>query len=109
MCARARRTTHLAGRHTRQETCLSRSTRSASRSPTDAPCSTASSSASARAARRPHRTQRHTGKTTLTKIISGDLTVHEGAITLPGTLAVMNQFIGKVRDESTVRDLLISV
>ncbi|KGN37112.1 ABC-F family ATP-binding cassette domain-containing protein [Knoellia subterranea] len=50
-----------------------------------------------------------TGKTTLTRIISGDLTAHEGAITLSGTLAVMNQFIGKVRDDSTVRDLLISV
>ncbi|MFC7485284.1 ABC-F family ATP-binding cassette domain-containing protein [Knoellia sp. CPCC 206453] len=50
-----------------------------------------------------------TGKTTLTRIISGDLTAHEGAITTSGTLAVMNQFVGKVRDDSTVRDLLISV
>ena len=50
-----------------------------------------------------------TGKTTLTRIISGDLTAHEGAVTLSGTLAVMNQFVGKVRDDSTVRDLLISV
>ncbi|MFW5470616.1 ABC-F family ATP-binding cassette domain-containing protein [Knoellia sp. CPCC 206435] len=50
-----------------------------------------------------------TGKTTLTRIISGDLAAHEGAITLSGTLAVMNQFIGKVRDDSTVRDLLVSV
>ncbi|CAN7232871.1 ABC-F family ATP-binding cassette domain-containing protein [Knoellia sp. LjRoot47] len=50
-----------------------------------------------------------TGKTTLTRIVSGDLTAHEGAVTLSGTLAVMNQFVGKVRDDSTVRDLLISV
>ncbi|EAQ00894.1 ABC transporter ATP-binding protein [Janibacter sp. HTCC2649] len=50
-----------------------------------------------------------TGKTTLTRIISGDLTAHEGAVTTSGTLAVMNQFVGKVRDDSTVRDLLISV
>ncbi len=50
-----------------------------------------------------------TGKTTLTRIISGDLVAHEGAVTLSGTLAVMNQFIGKVRDDSTVRDLLVSV
>ena len=50
-----------------------------------------------------------TGKTTLTRIVSGGLTAHEGAITLSGTLAVMNQFIGKVRDDSTVRDLLVSV
>ena len=50
-----------------------------------------------------------TGKTTLTRIISGDLTAHEGAVTTSGTLAVMNQFVGKVRDDSTVRDLLITV
>ena len=50
-----------------------------------------------------------TGKTTLTRIVSGDLSAHEGAVTLSGTLAVMNQFVGKVRDESTVRDLLVSV
>lgn len=50
-----------------------------------------------------------TGKTTLTRIISGALTPHEGAVTLSGTLAVMDQFVGKVRDDSTVRDLLISV
>jgi len=50
-----------------------------------------------------------TGKTTLTRIISGDVTASEGAVTRSGALAVMNQFIGKVRDDSTVRDLLISV
>ena len=50
-----------------------------------------------------------TGKTTLTRIISGDLAAHEGAVTLSGTLAVMDQFVGKVRDGSTVRDLLVSV
>jgi ATPase subunit of ABC transporter with duplicated ATPase domains len=50
-----------------------------------------------------------TGKTTLTRIISGDLAPDEGAVTRSGGLAVMRQFIGKVRDESTVRDLLLSV
>ncbi len=49
------------------------------------------------------------GKTTLTRIIAGDLTAHEGAITRTGGLAVMRQFVGKVRDDSTVRDLLLSV
>ena len=50
-----------------------------------------------------------TGKTTLTRIIAGDLDAHEGAVTRSGGLGVMRQFIGKVRDESTVRDLLVSV
>ncbi|EWT03065.1 ABC transporter [Intrasporangium oryzae NRRL B-24470] len=50
-----------------------------------------------------------TGKTTLTRIIAGDLAAHEGAVTRSGGLGVMRQFIGKVRDESTVRDLLVSV
>ena len=50
-----------------------------------------------------------TGKTTLTRIIAGDLTPDEGAVTRSGGLGVMRQFIGKVRDDSTVRDLLLSV
>ncbi len=50
-----------------------------------------------------------TGKTTLTRIIAGDLDPHDGAVTRSGGLGVMRQFIGKVRDESTVRDLLVSV
>ncbi|WP_332644735.1 ABC-F family ATP-binding cassette domain-containing protein [Aeromicrobium sp.] len=49
------------------------------------------------------------GKTTLTRIATGDLDAHEGAVTITGGLGVMRQFIGSVRDESTVRDLLISV
>ena len=50
-----------------------------------------------------------TGKTTLSRIISGDLSAHGGAVTRSGGLGVMRQFIGSVRDESTVRDLLVSV
>jgi ATPase subunit of ABC transporter with duplicated ATPase domains len=50
-----------------------------------------------------------TGKTTLTRIIAGDVAAHEGAVTRSGGLGVMRQFIGKVRDDSTVRDLLVSV
>jgi ATPase subunit of ABC transporter with duplicated ATPase domains len=49
------------------------------------------------------------GKTTLTRIISGDLAAHDGAVTRSGGLGVMRQFIGSVRDESSVRDLLVSV
>ncbi|HEY7721571.1 MAG TPA: ATP-binding cassette domain-containing protein, partial [Pedococcus sp.] len=50
-----------------------------------------------------------TGKTTLGRIVAGDLAAHEGAVTRSGGLGVMRQFVGKVRDESTVRDLLVSV
>ncbi len=50
-----------------------------------------------------------TGKTTLTRIIAGDLPAHEGAVTRSGGLGVMHQFVGKVHDESTVRDLLLTV
>ena len=50
-----------------------------------------------------------TGKTTLRRILAGDLAAHEGAVTRCGGLGVMRQFIGKVRDDSTVRDLLVSV
>ena len=50
-----------------------------------------------------------TGKTTLGRIVAGDLAAHEGAVTRSGGLGVMRQFVGKVRDDSTVRDLLVSV
>lgn len=50
-----------------------------------------------------------TGKTTLMRIISGDLVAPEGAVTRSGGLGVMRQFIGSLRDDSTVRDLLVSV
>ncbi len=50
-----------------------------------------------------------TGKTTLLRILAGDVTGHDGAVTRSGGLGVMRQFIGKVRDGSTVRDLLVSV
>jgi len=50
-----------------------------------------------------------TGKTTLTRIATGDLDPHAGAVTVTGGLGVMRQFIGSVHDETTVRDLLISV
>jgi ATPase subunit of ABC transporter with duplicated ATPase domains len=49
------------------------------------------------------------GKTTLLKIVSGDIDASEGAVTRSGGLGVMRQFVGSVRDESTVRDLLVSV
>jgi len=49
------------------------------------------------------------GKSTLLKIICGEVKADSGAITLDGGLGVMDQFVGHLRDDSTVRDLLISV
>ncbi|MGQ0843346.1 MAG: ABC-F family ATP-binding cassette domain-containing protein [Sporichthyaceae bacterium] len=49
------------------------------------------------------------GKTTLLRLISGELKPHGGQIAISGGLGVMPQFVGSVRDESTVRDLLVSV
>jgi len=49
------------------------------------------------------------GKTTLIRMICGDVQPEAGAISISGGLGVMRQFIGQVRDESTVRDLLLSV
>jgi ATPase subunit of ABC transporter with duplicated ATPase domains len=49
------------------------------------------------------------GKTTLLRMIAGDLEPEIGSVSISGGLGVMRQFIGSVRDESTVRDLLLSV
>jgi ATPase subunit of ABC transporter with duplicated ATPase domains len=50
-----------------------------------------------------------TGKTTLVRMVAGDLDAQDGTISRSGGPAIMRQFIGRVRDESTVRDLLLSV
>ena len=50
------------------------------------------------------------GKTTLLKIITGELTPHEGAVTRSGGLGVMRQMVGTgLGAEPTVADLLLSV
>jgi ATPase subunit of ABC transporter with duplicated ATPase domains len=49
------------------------------------------------------------GKTTLLKIIAGDLMPSGGSVSRSGGLGVMRQFIGSIRDSSTVRDLLFSL
>ncbi|MFI1013638.1 ABC-F family ATP-binding cassette domain-containing protein [Streptomyces sp. NPDC020965] len=49
------------------------------------------------------------GKTTLLKLIAGELQPHGGSVAVSGGLGVMSQFIGSVRDERTVRDLLVSL
>jgi ATPase subunit of ABC transporter with duplicated ATPase domains len=49
------------------------------------------------------------GKTTLLRLIAGDLDSTSGSISRSGGLGVMRQFIGSIRDTSTVRDLLFSL
>jgi ATPase subunit of ABC transporter with duplicated ATPase domains len=49
------------------------------------------------------------GKTTLLRLVAGDLEPQSGTVTSSGGLGVMRQFIGSIRDRSTVRDLLLSV
>ncbi|NUW32583.1 ABC-F family ATP-binding cassette domain-containing protein [Nonomuraea sp. SMC257] len=49
------------------------------------------------------------GKTTLLRLIAGDLQPVEGSVASSGGLGVMRQFVGSVRDGSTVHDLLLSV
>jgi ATPase subunit of ABC transporter with duplicated ATPase domains len=49
------------------------------------------------------------GKTTLLRLAAGDLAPQSGTVTSSGGIGVMRQFIGGIRDDSTVRDLLLSV
>jgi len=49
------------------------------------------------------------GKTTLLRIIRGEQKPDAGVVSIDGGLGVMDQFVGHLRDDSTVRDLLISV
>ena len=48
------------------------------------------------------------GKTTLLRLVAGDLEPQSGSVAHSGGLGVMRQFIGNIRDESTVHDLLVS-
>ncbi|MCW2614823.1 MAG: transporter, partial [Frankiales bacterium] len=50
-----------------------------------------------------------TGKTTLLRMIAGDLAPSAGQVARTGGLGVMRQFIGSIRDETTVRDLLVDL
>jgi ATPase subunit of ABC transporter with duplicated ATPase domains len=50
-----------------------------------------------------------TGKTTLLRVVAGDLSPADGAVTRVGGLGVMRQFIGSVRDDTTIRDFLVAL
>ncbi len=49
------------------------------------------------------------GKTTLLRLIAGDLTPQQGSIARVGGLGVMRQFIGSVRDTTSVQDFLVQL
>ena len=49
------------------------------------------------------------GKTTLLRVIRGEQKPDSGVVSIDGGLGVMDQFVGHLRDDSTVRDLLIEV
>jgi ATPase subunit of ABC transporter with duplicated ATPase domains len=49
------------------------------------------------------------GKTTLLRIVAGDLAAEAGAVARSGGLGVMRQFIGSVRDDTTVQRFLVDL
>jgi ATPase subunit of ABC transporter with duplicated ATPase domains len=49
------------------------------------------------------------GKSTLIGLVTGDLKPQSGTVSSSGGLGVMRQFVGGIRDDRTVRDLLLSV
>jgi ATPase subunit of ABC transporter with duplicated ATPase domains len=49
------------------------------------------------------------GKTTLLRLIAGDLAPQSGAVARSGGMGVMRQFIGSVRDSTTVEEFLVGL
>jgi len=49
------------------------------------------------------------GKTTLLRVVAGDLTPTSGTVARSGGLGVMRQFIGSLRDATTVREFLLGL
>ncbi|MGH9171528.1 MAG: ABC-F family ATP-binding cassette domain-containing protein [Acidimicrobiales bacterium] len=49
------------------------------------------------------------GKTTLVSLIAGEAEPEEGSISVSGQLALMGQFVGSIRDATTVRELLVRI
>jgi ATPase components of ABC transporters with duplicated ATPase domains len=49
------------------------------------------------------------GKTTLLRLIAGDEPVQSGVVTSVGGIGVMRQFVGSVRDRTTVQDFLVQL
>ena len=49
------------------------------------------------------------GKTTILRILAGTLEPTEGTVSVSGSIGVMPQFVGSVRDGRSVRELLVSI
>ena len=49
------------------------------------------------------------GKTTLLRLVAGEIAPDAGSVSVSGELAVMHQFIGSVRDATTVQELLVGI
>lgn len=49
------------------------------------------------------------GKTTLMRIVTQDLDPHGGRVTSSGGLGVMRQFVGRIDDDRSIRDLLVDL
>jgi len=49
------------------------------------------------------------GKTTIMRLLTGEMSPQSGSVGASGGLGVMPQFVGGIRDETTVRDLLLSI
>lgn len=49
------------------------------------------------------------GKTTLLRIVTGDVVPHGGSVARSGGLGVMRQDVGRIDDDRTVRDLLVEL
>jgi ATPase subunit of ABC transporter with duplicated ATPase domains len=49
------------------------------------------------------------GKTTLLRIIAGDIAAQTGSVARSGGLGVMRQFVGSVRDATTVQEFLVGL
>src|SRR5215469_8409375 len=49
------------------------------------------------------------GKSTIVQLLTGEMQPQSGSVSASGGLGVMPQFVGGIRDETTVRDLLVSI
>ena len=49
------------------------------------------------------------GKSTIVRILAGEMPPQSGSVSSSGGLGVMPQFVGGIRDDTTVRDLLLSI
>jgi ATPase subunit of ABC transporter with duplicated ATPase domains len=49
------------------------------------------------------------GKSTIVRLLTGDTPPQSGSVSASGGLGVMPQFVGGIRDDTTVRDLLLSI